>query len=202
MRGISLGFAAGASAAALVTLGCAIGAGGGGAAPDATSPPVPIASVFVLEATGAIPDDTSVAVGAGASRVIELRRSGPDYGLFARLIIPPPDSGSAPGGPLQVTLRPRPGLYAIDLEIEGRIAPGAVIEFSYGMHFVAPAGARERYGGDLEFARALLVARQEGDSQVVFLPTRRPGSDMVRAPIERSGRYLVAAPRNPIAPAR
>jgi hypothetical protein len=183
------------AAAAFVTLGC----GGAGSGPDAPAPEPALAAralteVFLLEAAGAIPDDTTISIDAGAGRVFELRRPGPDYGLFARLVIPPPDSG-ATRGPLQLTLRPRPGLYAIDLDVQGTLGKGASIEFSYGMHFVAPAGARERYGGDLLFERALRLGRLEESTRVVFLPTNRPGSDMVAGPVAGPGRYLVAAPR-------
>ncbi len=182
---------------------CAIGCGGGsapagGPGPDARAdpalPPRPLAQVFVLEATGAMPDDTTVSVPAGQGRVVELRRSGPDYGLYARLVLP----GGAPAatrGPVALTLRPRPGLYAMDVDVQGTLGAGATIEFSYGMHFVAPAGARERYGGDLEFERALGLGRLDGGTEVVFLATLRPGSDMLSAPFTVPGRYLVGAPR-------
>lgn len=196
MRGISLRALRRASAAAaIVTLGCG-GAGSGASepAPDPTPAPRAVAEVFLLEAAGAIPDDTTISIDAGAGRVVELRRPGPDWGLFARLVIPPPDRAGT-RGPLQLTLRPRPGLYAVDLEVQGTLGDGASIEFSYGMHFVAPAGARERYGGDLLFERELRMGRLDDSTRVVFLPTRRPGSDMVAGPVEGPGRYLVAAPR-------
>jgi hypothetical protein len=198
VRGISLSALWRASAAAIVTLGCggSSSVSGGPAPADDTNvlPPRALSEVFVLEAAGAITDDTAFSVASGAGRVIVLRRPGPDYGLFARLIIPPGDSAT-PRGPLEITLRPRPGLFALDVLVQGTLGEGARIEFSYGMHFVAPAGARERYGGDLEFERALRLARLEDSARVVFLPTRRPGSDMVSAPLTVPGRYLVAAPR-------
>jgi hypothetical protein len=195
VRGISLSALTRASAAAaIVTLACG-GAGSGSSAP-APEPALAaraLTEVFLLEAAGAIPDDTTISIDAGAGRVVELRRPGPDYGLFARLVIPAPDSGVT-RGPLRLSLRPRPGLYAVDLEVQGTLGEGARIEFSYGMHFVAPAGARERYGGDLLFERELRMGRLDSTS-VVFLPTNRPGSDMVAGPVEGPGRYLVAAPR-------
>lgn len=181
--------------AAIVTLGCGgAGSGSSGPAPEPALAARPLAEVFLLEAAGAIPDDTTIVIDAGAGRVVELRRPGPDYGLFARLVVPAPDSGAV-RGPLQLSLRPRPGLYAVDLEVQGTLGTGAWIEFSYGMHFVAPAGARERYGGDLLFERELRLGRLDDSARVVFLPTRRPGSDMVAGPVEGPGRYLVAAPR-------
>ena len=196
MRGISLRALRRASAAAaIVALGCGgAGSGSSGPAPEPALAPRAIAEVFLLEAAGAIPDDTTISIDAGAGRVVELRRPGPDYGLFARLVIPSPDSAGT-RGPLRLTLRPRPGLYALDLEVQGTLGDGASIEFSYGMHFVAPAGARERYGGDLLFERELRMGRLDDSTQVVFLPTSRPGSDMVAGPVEGPGRYLVAAPR-------
>ena len=39
------------------------------------------------------------------------------------------------------------------------------------------------------------LARVEPDGKVVFLPTSRPGSDLLSAVIPGPGRYLVAAPR-------
>jgi hypothetical protein len=193
---ISLGALRRASAAAaIVTLGCGgAGSGSPGPAPEPVPAPRALTEVFLLEAAGAIPDDTTISIDADAGRVVELRRPGPDYGLFARLVIPPPDSGAA-RGPLQLTLRPRPGLYAVDLDVQGTLGEGASIEFSYGMHFVAPAGARERYGGDLLFERELHLGRLEDSTRVVFLPTNRPGSDMVAGPVAGPGRFLVAAPR-------
>lgn len=193
MRRISAGLLAGA-----VLLGCggsSPGAGDVAPEPDRTRAPDarPLAEVFVLEATGAIPEDTTIVIPAGLGRVIELRRSGPDYGLFARLVVHR-DSSKA-SAPLTLTLRPRPGLYALDVQVQGEMADSATIEFSYGMHFLAPAGAREKYGSEIEFERELWLGRIERDSQVVFLPTVRPGSDMVAAPLPGSGRYLVAAPR-------
>jgi hypothetical protein len=153
--------------------------------------------VFVLEAAGAQPDDTVVALTAGAPRVIVLRRSAPDYGLFALLelgdsTLRSPAAGAANAG---LTLRPRPGEFALDLEVRGTLQEGGSILFSYGAHFVAPAGARERYGSDLRFERELTIGRLEQNGDVVFLPTRRPGSDMLQAPLAGPGRYLVVAPR-------
>jgi hypothetical protein len=157
---------------------------------------LPLTGVFVLEASGSQPEDTTVTISPGSRRVVVVRRSGPDYGIFARLEFPPPPLGAATAsGPTTLTIRPRPGLYALDLGLEGPIVAGAVITFSYGAHFIAPAGARARYGGDLAFERELAIGRVEADGRVHFLPTARPGSDMLTAPLVGPGRYLVAAPR-------
>jgi hypothetical protein len=159
-------------------------------------PPRKLADVFVLEAAGAQPDDTVLTVPSRARRVVVLRRSAPDYGLFATLDFPERVlSGVGDAALAKLGIHPRPGLYGIDFDLEGSLAEGATIGFSYGAHFVAPAGARQRYGNDIAFERELAIGRVVGDTLVIFLPTSRPGSDMVRAPLPGPGRYLVAAPR-------
>lgn len=169
------------------------------AAPPPSQPktlaPLPLTGVFVLEASGGQPDDTTLTLPAGSSRVVVVRRSGPDYGIFAQLEFPAPLAAAGPSGAAVLTIQPRPGLYGLDLGIQGSIGEGARITFSYGAHFVAPAGARERYGSDLAFEKELAIGRLQGDGQVVFLPTSRAGSDMLSAPLAGAGRYLVAAPR-------
>lgn len=159
---------------------------------------MPLSQVFVLEAAGAMPDDTVVSVTRGRPRVVVLRRSAPDFGLFARLELTDSSLKASNGSePARLTVRPRPGEYALDLEIAGSIGGGASLVFSYGSHFVAPAGARERYGSDLLFERELRIARLGENNQVLLLPTWRPGTDMVGAELSAPGpgRYLVVAPR-------
>ena len=98
---------------------------------------------------------------------------------------------------IRVTVRPRPGVYGIDLESDRQLPAGVTLTISYALHFVAPAGARDRYGSDLGFERALYLGRVSADRQVVFLPTTRPGSDLLVATIPGVGRYLVSAPKEP-----
>ena len=50
-------------------------------------------------------------------------------------------------------------------------------------------------GSDIHFERWLQIAKLRDDSQVVFLTTQRPGSDMLQAALDGPGRYLVVAPR-------
>ena len=197
MVSISRAWRAGASAALLLAACGPPSAVKTGAAPAAAVPvlpPRPLAQVFVLEAAGGSPDDTVVAVPAGERRVIVLRRSGPDYGLFATLVLPAVP-GAAAGAVTNVRLAPAPGLYSLQVDLPANLSDSATITFSYGAHFVAPAGARARYGSNLAFEKELAIGRLGADSQVVFLPTTRPGSDMLRAPLAGPGRYLVAAPR-------
>lgn len=185
-------------ALAALALGC------GGGPPPATGPtakatqPVPapthLDSVFVLESGGAPPEDTTVAFASGTARVVIVRRGAPDNSLFARLVIP---AGTVAGADsVRLTLRPRPGLYGLDLEVAGTLPAGAELTMSYAVHFVAPEGARARYGSDLGFEKVLHLAQAFPDGRLTFLPTTRPGSDLVRAALPGPGRYLVAAPRN------
>jgi len=200
MAAISSAGRAGASAAFVLALACGtpqgIAPGNPGAPAPKALPPRPLAEVYVLEAAGAQPDDTVITLLPGTNRVIVLRRSAPDFGLFARVELGN-STLQAPAGAADaaLTLRPRPGEYGLELEVRGSLGAGGTILFSYGSHFVAPAGARERYGGDIPFERELAIGRLDGNGQVVFLPTWRPGSDMLQAPLSGPGRYLVAAPR-------
>jgi hypothetical protein len=183
-------------AAALLVAGCGGGGGlGTGGIRTAPGPRVPppsqLDAVYVLESSGVPADDTVVTFLRARGRVIVLRRGAPDNSLFAEVAIA---GDSTASDSATVTVRPQPGLYGVDVDIP-QPASGAVrITFSYGVHFVAPSGARVRYGGDLSFEEALSVARVEPDGRVIFLPTTRPGSDMVAAAVGGPGRYVVAAP--------
>lgn len=202
MASISRTRRVGASAALALLTACGSSKGMGPAsAPAPNQPrilaPLLLTGVFVLEASGGQPDDTTLTLAPGSRRVVVVRRSGPDYGIFARLEFPATVAGtSVVSGAAKLTIQPRPGLYALDLGVEGTIlGEGATITFSYGAHFVAPAGARERYGSDLGFEKELAIGRVSDDGRVIFLPTSRPGSDMLSAPLAGPGRYVVAGPR-------
>lgn len=184
-----------AAAAGLVLLGCG-GGGATGGGPRSPSPRVPPAGLltqaFVLESSGVPPDDTTTTFAAGAGRVVLLRRGAPDNSLFAEIRVGVADSSATDSTTLAV--RPRPGLYGVELAASGH-PPGRIrLTFSYGLHFVAPADARERYGSNLVFERTLFVARLEGE-RLVYLPSTRPGSDLLSAEVDGPGVYLVASPR-------
>jgi len=165
--------------------------------PPETPPPSRLDAVWVLESSGVRVDDTSFTMLAGQPRVIILRRGPPDNSRFAQVSFPTGvlQSSGAGTDSVAVTIRPRPGVYGLDLDVPGQVGVGAAITFSYAMSFVVPAGARERYGSALVYERALYVARIDADDTVVFLPTTRPGSDLLSAPIRSPGRYLVVAPK-------
>ncbi|NOT10044.1 MAG: hypothetical protein HOP28_17765 [Gemmatimonadales bacterium] len=133
--------------AAALLLACGppkgVASGAPAAVPEAPVPaPRPLSQVFVLEAAGAQPDDTVLTVKAGHPRVVVLRRSAPDFGLFAELLLPA-DSVRAAGATsdLRIALRPSPGTYGLDLELDTAGAPRSTLVFSYGAHFVARAPA-------------------------------------------------------------
>lgn len=134
-----------------------------------------------------MPDDTTVVVAAGQGRTVVLRRGPPDNGIFARLVVTPAATER------RLTIRPRPGLYGLDILTDQGVT--GRLSLSYAQHFLAPSGARARYGGDLGFERALMIVQAHPDGRVAFLRTTRPGSDLVSADLTGPGRYLVAAPR-------
>ena len=159
--------------------------------PEDTQPvpdPLPRSQVFVLESGGGPPEDTVVTVPT-EGRIIVIRRGPPDNTVFAQIAVP---TGTVP---IALTIRPSPGLYGVTIDATPTLPPGAVLSFSYAVHFVAPAGARERYGSDIGFERELTIAGVGPDTLVTFLPTKRPGSDYLSAVIPGPGRYAVAAPR-------
>lgn len=185
----------------LLLLAAACGRAAGPPLPDPLvtppSPPLPLGQVFVLESWGAPPEDTVVTFAVDQPRVVVIRRGAPDNALFATLTFPT-GSVTPPEGRDSATVRIRipPGLYGLDVYTDARIGPGASVTFSYGMHFVSPDGARRAYGTDIRFEQFLGIGRLDGDTTLVFQQSWRPASDVLRAPLSGTGRYLVAAPQS------
>jgi hypothetical protein len=148
--------------------------------------------VLVLELAGTPPRDTTLKVARTATRVVVLRHGPPDNITFAEVTFP---AGVFHGGgdSVQVTLRPRPGVYGLDIETAAPF-DSVRLTFEYAVHFSAPAEARRIFGNDYNYERALAVGRLQGDS-VVFLSSTRPASDNLTAVIPSAGNYLVAAPK-------
>jgi hypothetical protein len=67
--------------------------------------------------------------------------------------------------------------------------------FEYARFFSAPARARQVYGSDVVFERALAVGRLLPDARIELLPPSRPAADVVNAELAATGTYLVAAPQ-------
>ncbi len=149
----------------------------------------------MLESWGTPPADTALTVIARSDRSVILRHAPPDNAVFAELRFPAGAFAVQPGTPVRVEVRPRPGVYGLTLATDVPVGEGATITFSYPMHFLAPAEARRRFGGDFAYERALQIGRLT-DDRVSLLPSTRPASDYLRAPLPAAGTYVVgAAPR-------
>jgi hypothetical protein len=100
------------------------------------------------------------------------------------------------GQTVQVDVRPRPGIYGLDLTTSLPFRGGqAAVTFVYGRYFSAPVRARQVYGSDVATERALAVGRLLSESQVELLPSTRPAPDNLSAPLVAPGSYIVAAPQ-------
>ena len=149
--------------------------------------------VIVLETSGPAPSDTSVTFIAGTRREIVLRHGPPENIVFARLTFGPgafADSGLS----VTVDVHPRPGVYGLDLATTLQLR-GATLSFDYSRYFSGPGRARQVYGSDLAFERALAIGRVLPDNQIELLPSTRPARDNLTADIPAAGSYLVAAPQ-------
>lgn len=167
--------------------------------PESPATPVaprvlPLARAFVLETSGPPPSDTSVTFITGDPRVIVLYHAGESI-TFARLSFEPGAFGDS-GRTVQVDVRPRPGIYGLDVITSLPLRGGAAaVTFEYSRYFSAPARARQAYGSDVAFERVLAVARMLPDNQVELLPSTRPAADNLRAALPAPGAYLVAGPQ-------
>jgi hypothetical protein len=154
---------------------------------------VPLASAIVLETAGPPPSDTSVTFAAGELRVIVLRHGPPENVVFAELVFPPRAFRADSGQPVRVDVRPRPGVYGLELTSSVPLGEGATVIFKYARYFSAPARARADYGGDIQYERALAVGQVRPDSMLALLPSSRPVADNLQAALPAPGTYVVAA---------
>lgn len=148
--------------------------------------------LWILEAGGTPPDDTTLTIKAGEFRFVVVRNGPPDQATFVVLEFPEKAFALPYGTPVEMTISIRPGVYGIDWVCAER-PTGARITFKYARHFEAPVAARRHYGSDIAFERALVVARLNDDGTALLLRTRRPHVNDVGAPLEQSGSYVVAA---------
>ncbi|HET9726083.1 MAG TPA: hypothetical protein VFP28_04140 [Gemmatimonadales bacterium] len=159
---------------------------------------IPLASAIVLETAGPPPSDTAVTFTAGESRVIVLRHGPPENVVFAEVWFAPQTFHADSGRPVKVEIRPRPGVYGIDLVTSVPFSEGASIVFKYPRYFSGPAKARAIYGSDGLYERALAIGQVLGTGQTLaLLPTSRPAPDNLQAALPAPGTYLVAAPESP-----
>lgn len=162
-------------------------------APTAT---LPLSRLYILEMTGMSAEDTTVTFTAGTRRAIILRHGPPDNAPFVELrfteeSFPVTESPES----VTVTVRPRAGVYGVDITTSVPSGPGGVVRFKYPVHFAAPVDALARYGSAARFERALSIAYLAEGDQYRLLESARPGADNLEAPLGESGTYLVAAPR-------
>jgi hypothetical protein len=154
---------------------------------------VPLDSALVLETAGPPPPDTSVTFNAGVFHTIVLRHGPPDNLAFAELQFPPRAFAADSGRPVTVTVRPRPGVYGVDVTTSLPLGTGASLTFKYARYFSAPARARAAYGSDVLYERALAIGQLQAAGRLGFLQSTRPASDNISAALSGSGSYLVAA---------
>jgi hypothetical protein len=199
MTGISRWWWRRASWIALALTAC----GGGSAShakgvePSATRV-IPLAAAIVLETAGPPPADTAVTFVAGEPRVIVLRHGPPENVVFAEVSFAPSAFRADSGRPVKVEVRPRPGVYGLDLVTSVPFSTGASVVFKYPRYFSAPAKARAIYGSDVLYERALAIGQVLGTGQSIsLLPSTRPATDNLGAPMPAPGTYLVAAPESP-----
>jgi hypothetical protein len=199
MRGISGGLrwpATWITAAGLAALGCGSRQPAPVTSPTTPTPArvLPLNRVLVLETSGPAPSDTSVSFTAGTPRIIVLRHGPPENIVFARLNFTATAFADS-GQQVTVEVRPRPGVYGLDISTSQPFRSGATVVFDYARFFSAPVRARQVYRSDVAFERALAVGRILPDHQIELLPSTRPSLDNVGATIPVSGSYLVAAPQ-------
>ena len=164
------------------------------AAPRNETRTLPLAQAIVLESSGPQPPDTAVTFTAGQPRVIVLRHGPPEHVVFAELSFPAA-AFAEPGREVRVEVRPRPGVYGLDVATSLALRDSATIAFKYPRYFAAPGRARTVYGSDLAYERALAIGRVMPEGVLGLLPSIRPYPDMVLAPLPAAGTYLVAAPQ-------
>jgi hypothetical protein len=176
-------------------LGCARHAAVSPASPERSVPRIlPLSRVIVLETAGPPPSDTSVSFTVGTPRTILLRHGPPENIMFASLTFPA-NAFADSGQTVTVEVRPRPGVYGLDLFTTFPLRAGATLELSYARYFSAPARARQVYHTDVAYERALAIGRILPDNQIELLSSSRPTPDHLSATVPAAGSYLVAAPQ-------
>ena len=167
------------------------------AGPTAVTQVLPLSQLFVLEMGGVPPNDTVLTFRTGKTRRVILRQAPPDNTVFVELIFNA-ESFAAPGTPDSVTVsvHPRPGVYGVDVAMTVVPGPGAFVRFRYPVHFAAPVAAVAHYGSGVRVEQALSVATRLPNGDYGLLPSDRPASDNLEAPMSGTGTYLVVAPRD------
>lgn len=185
---------------AILLLAMALGCGGKNKVSTSSAPEetpertLPQTDVWVLEAGGTPPDDTTYTLIAGQRRVVILRNGAPDLATFAVLTFPDSSLKAPEGTPVELSVKVRPGVYGVDIDCSAETV-GARVVFKYARHFEAPNAATDKFGSATAFERDLAIGRLNDDGTILLLPTRRPNQDNLSAPIRGNGSYVVAGPK-------
>ena len=94
-----------------------------------------------------------------------------------------------------VVVRPRPGIYGLDIASTVIPRAGATIRFKYPVHFSPPVEALRRYGSASRYEHAMAIAVLTDGANYALLPSRRPALDNLESALPGPGTYLAAAPR-------
>lgn len=167
-------------------------------APDPRVPKqvLPASQLFVLEMSGIPPEDSAVTFAVNQPRVVIVRHGSPDNTVFAELTFPDSVFWTKDGpDSVTVVIRPRPGVYAMDLAMTVIPNRGATIRFKYPVHFVPSADALQKYGSVGRYEKALSVGMLADGENYALLNSQRPASDNLEAALPGPGTYVVAAPR-------
>jgi hypothetical protein len=195
MTGISRGRWRGASWLCLAAAACGGRARTRSAAEPSVARIIPLATAIVLETSGPPPSDTTVEFITGEPRVIVLRHGPPENVEFAEVAFPPRAFLGDSGHIVKVEVRPRPGIYGLDVITSLPLAHEASVTFKYARYFSAPARARQVYGSDVQYERALSVGQLIPSGPLLaLLPSTRPAADNLQGPMPAAGIYLVVAP--------
>lgn len=183
-------------ALAIAACGRATTQGAGGSSGDGGVRERQLSELYILEMSGIPPEDTVVTFRSGQARTIVLRHGPPDNTVFVELTFP--DSvfrGSPFPDSVTATIKPRPGVYGLELGLTATPRRGATIRFKYPVHFLAPVAALRKHGSAVRFERTLSVARRIEGERFALLPSDRPASDNLRSALPGPGTYLVAGVR-------
>ena len=157
---------------------------------------LPVDQLYLLEAGGIPPADTSVTFKTGESRTVIMRHPAPDNGVFAELVFPA-DMFENKGANDSVTVKAsvRPGLYGLDITATAETDKTGIVRFKYPVHFSAPQGALAKYGSAVRYEQVLQIGRQVEDGRYALYRSTRRASDNLEAPMLLPGRFVVGAPR-------
>jgi hypothetical protein len=186
--------------AAIIAVALTLGCGGRQNVNDSSQPEetpertLPQSDVWVLEAGGTPPNDTTYTLIAGQRRVVVLRNGAPDLATFAVLTFPDSSLKAPEGTQVELTVRVRPGVYGVDIDCKAETV-GARLVFKHARHFEAPNAAEQKFGSATAFEHDLAIGRLNDDGTILLLPTRRPNQDNLSAPIRGNGSYVVAGPK-------